>query len=101
MNLSFRIHKDDSITPIINIINEYAKNYIIIDYNVYKLGILDNKWIDISIDLLKSTATLLHEYNSEPGRRLYRPIEIIAAIQLELNNFDKPATWEESLNEKE
>ena len=31
MRLSFRIHKDDSITPIINLINEYAESYIIVD----------------------------------------------------------------------
>lgn len=101
MNLSFRIHKDDSITPIINILNEYAESYIITDYSVYKLGLLEDKWLDISVNLLKMTATRLYEYKYEPRRRSYRPIEIIAAIQLELNNFDKPATWEESLNEKE
>jgi hypothetical protein len=100
MRLSFRIHKDDSITPIINLINEYAESYIIVDYEVYKLGLLGDKWIDISVDLIKMTATLLHEYNSDPRRRRYKPADIIAAIQLNLNNFDKPATWEESLNEK-
>lgn len=92
MRLSFGIRKDDSITPIINIINEYAKSYIITNYSVYKLGILDNKWVDVSIDLLKMTATLLHEYNSSPVKRSYRPIEIISAIQLELNNLDNPET---------
>ena len=92
MRLSFGIRKDDSITPIINIINEYAESYIIIDYSVYKLGILDNKWVDVTIDLLKMTATRLYEYKYEPRRRSYRPIEIIAAIQLELNNLDNPET---------
>lgn len=100
MRLSFRIRKNDSITPIINLINEYAKSYIIVDYEVYKLGLLEDKWIDISVDLIKMNETSLNEYSTNRNKRRYRPTKIIATIQLELNNFDKPATWEESLSEK-
>lgn len=101
MKIAFTISNDDNLEPFNKLINEYGNEYLITDYSVYKIGFINSKWIYISIDLIKATATLLHEYNSEPRRKTYRPIEIIAAIQLELDNFDKPATWEESLNEKE
>ena len=92
MRLNFRIDKSDNITPIITIINEYDKQYIITDFNVYKIGFLNSKWIDIDIELIKSSAVKLSEYRD----RRHTPIEIIKEIQKTLADFDNPATWEES-----
>nr|DAG05990.1 MAG TPA: hypothetical protein [Myoviridae sp. ctkfK18] len=92
MRLNFRIDKSDNITPIITIINEYDKQYIITDFNVYKIGFLNSKWITIDIEFIKSSAVRLSEYRD----RRHAPIEIIKEIQKTLADFDDPVTWEES-----
>lgn len=88
--------KDDDLVPFCNMIKEYNNKYFIYDYSVYKMGFYKTHWIDIEVEFKKRTAVSLLE-----RRHVHEVSSVIKMIIEKLETIDEPATWEESLNEKE
>ena len=56
MRLQFTIYKkDDNIMPIISIINEYLKEYVCIDGEITRRGIINNHSLYIDLDIQRET----------------------------------------------